>query len=103
MKTDELEELFNVTPEDISRWDADEKNGVLPGVPSCDAVVSSEQPRVSVKRDDQDLVSVDGSRRFTVYGDREWGWWIEIASDGTEVPGLWEYIADEDKIIRVCR
>lgn len=102
MKADELEKIFNVTPEDIERWDTDAKSGVLPGAPSGDVLEGSGRPMISVIRNGQDLVSVDGSRRFVVYGDPEWGWWIEIASDGTEVPGLWEYVADENKIFRAC-
>lgn len=57
---------------------------------------------VSVKRDGRDLVSIDGSRRFVVYGDIEWGWWIEVLSDGTEVPGLWEFDGNDRLVVRAC-
>lgn len=102
MKADELEKRFNVKPEDVERWDAGAENGVLPGAPLGGAVVGTEQPTLHVTRDNQDLVNVDGSRRFVVYGDPEWGWWIEIASDGAEIPGLWEYLEDEEKVVRAC-
>lgn len=97
MKADELEKLFNVKSEDIARWNIDAENGIFPGVPSGEILEA-----VCVKRDDSDLVSVDASRRFAVYGDPEWGWWIEIASDGAEIPGLWEYLDDEEKVVRSC-
>lgn len=40
------------------------------------------------------LVSSDGSRRFVVYGEPEWDWWVEVAPDGSELPGMWEFWDD---------
>ena len=46
------------------------------------------------------LVSSDGSRRFVVYGEPEWDWWVEVAPDGSELPGMWEFWDDEG--LAVC-
>ena len=32
-----------------------------------------------------------GKRRWRVMGDPEDGWWVEVDSDGSELPGDWEY------------
>lgn len=36
-------------------------------------------------------VSELGKRRWCVMGDPEDGWWVEVDSDGNELPGDWEY------------
>lgn len=36
-------------------------------------------------------VSFFGKRRWRVMGDPEDGWWVEVDSDGNELPGDWEY------------
>ena len=36
-------------------------------------------------------VSELGKRRWCVMGDPEDGWWVEVDSDGSELPGDWEY------------
>lgn len=56
---------------------------------------------VAVNRDDRELVSVDGLRRFVVYGEPEWGWWVESA-DGSEFCGLWEFWEEEGLAVCVC-
>ena len=38
-----------------------------------------------------ELVSQLGKRRWRVMGDPEDGWWVEVDSDGSELPGDWEY------------
>ena len=57
---------------------------------------------VPVKADGRNLMSRDGSRRFCPYGDDEWGWWVEVTSDGEELPGLWEYEEESDVIVCAC-
>lgn len=44
------------------------------------------------------IASVEGKawvlsveRRWRVMGDPEDGWWVEVDSDGSELPGDWEY------------
>lgn len=37
------------------------------------------------------LVAQLGKRRWRVMGDPEDGWWVEVDSDGSELPGDWEY------------
>lgn len=61
------------------------------------AVIGDEVPAV---RDGERLVSADGTRHFAVYGEPEWAWWVEVAPDGSELPGLWEFWDDEG--IAVC-
>lgn len=45
----------------------------------------------SVEPDGDELVSQLGKRRWRVMGDPEDGWWVEVDSDGSELPGDWEY------------
>lgn len=45
---------------------------------------------ISAKTRDE-LVSQLGKRRWRVMGDPEDGWWVEVDSDGNELPGDWEY------------
>lgn len=49
---------------------------------------------VTVRRDGEKLVTVDGSRQFAVYGEPEWAWWVEVSANGEELPGLWEHRED---------
>ena len=44
-----------------------------------------------VEPDGDELVSQLGKRRWRVMGDPEDGWWVEVDSDGNELPGDWEY------------
>ena len=44
-----------------------------------------------VEPDGDELVSQLGKRRWRVMGDPEDGWWVEVDSDGSELPGDWEY------------
>ena len=44
-----------------------------------------------VKPDGDDLVQELGKRRWRVKGDLEDDWWVEVDSDGSELPGDWEY------------
>lgn len=44
-----------------------------------------------VKPDGDDLVQELGKRRWRVKGDPEDDWWVEVDSDGSELPGDWEY------------
>lgn len=46
---------------------------------------------LSVERVGDELVSQLGKRRWRVMGDPEDGWWVEVDSDGSELPGDWEY------------
>lgn len=46
---------------------------------------------LSVEPDGDELVSQLGKRRWRVMGDPEDGWWVEVDSDGSELPGDWEY------------
>lgn len=57
---------------------------------------------VAVRRDGQGLASVDGSRRFSAYGEPEWGWWVEVAEDGSELRGLWEFWDEDGLAVRMC-
>lgn len=57
---------------------------------------------VASMRDGADLVSRDGERRFVPYGDIEWAWWVEVAPDGSELPGLWEFWEDEGLAVCMC-
>ena len=56
---------------------------------------------VCVVWDGAGLVSRDGLRRFSPYGDVEWAWWVEVGSDGEELSGLWE-LQDNALVVRVC-
>jgi hypothetical protein len=47
--------------------------------------------RQLVEPDGDELVSQLGKRRWRVMGDPEDGWWVEVDSDGNELPGDWEY------------
>lgn len=58
--------------------------------------------RVEVTRDGADLVSAHGGRRFVSHGDIEWAWWIEVAPDGGELRGLWEFWDDEGVVVCMC-
>lgn len=49
-----------------------------------------------------DLFSCDEQRRFVPYGELEWDWWVEIAADGTELPGLWEFWDEEGLAVCMC-
>ena len=44
-----------------------------------------------VEPDGDELVSQLGKRRWRVMGDPGDGWWVEVDSDGSELPGDWEY------------
>lgn len=44
-----------------------------------------------VKPHGDDLVQVLGKRRWCVKGDPEDDWWVEVDSNGSELPGDWEY------------
>ena len=44
-----------------------------------------------VEPDGDELVSQLGKRRWRVMGDPEDGRWVEVDSDGNELPGDWEY------------
>ena len=44
-----------------------------------------------IEPDGDELVSQLGKRRWRVMGDPEDGWWVEVDSDGSELPGDWEY------------
>ena len=44
-----------------------------------------------VEPDGDELVSQLGKRRWRVMGDPEDGWWVEVDSNGNELPGDWEY------------
>lgn len=57
---------------------------------------------VAVRRDGQGLASVDGSRRFSAYGELEWGWWVEVVEDGSEFCGLWEFWEEEGLAVCMC-
>lgn len=41
------------------------------------------------------LCEVDGDRRWIIKGDPIEDWWVEIDTDGHELPGDWEYDRDE--------
>lgn len=43
---------------------------------------------VPVLPNGQSLLSEDAARRFVTYGELAWSWWVEVAPDGTELPGL---------------
>ena len=43
-----------------------------------------------VKPDGDDLVQELGRRRWRVKGDPTDDWWVEVDSDGSELPGEWE-------------
>lgn len=57
---------------------------------------------VPVEKSGRDLLSRDGSRRFCPYGDDEWGWWVEVTSDGEELPGLWEHEEEAGVVVCAC-
>ena len=57
---------------------------------------------VAAVRDGAGLVSRDGERRFAPYGDIVWAWWVEVAPDGSELPGLWEFWEDEGLAVCMC-
>lgn len=63
----------------------------MPAVAPLVVVVVSEEPRLEVEPDGDELVSQLGKRRWRVMGDPEDGWWVEVDSDGNELPGDWEY------------
>lgn len=44
-----------------------------------------------VKLHGNDLVQVLGKRRWRVKGDPKDDWWVEVDSNGSELPGDWEY------------
>lgn len=44
-----------------------------------------------VKPDGDDLVQELGKRRWRVKGDPKDDWWVEVDSDGSELPGDWEH------------
>ncbi len=45
------------------------------------------------------LREVDGERRWIVKGDPIEDWWVEIDTDGRELPGDWEYDRDEGYVV----
>ena len=45
------------------------------------------------------LREVDGERRWIVKGDPIEDWWVEINTDGCELPGDWEYDRDEGYVV----
>lgn len=58
--------------------------------------------RVEVIRNGEGFVSIDGKRWFAPYGDAEWAWWIEVAPNGEELHGLWEFWEDEGVVACIC-
>lgn len=58
--------------------------------------------KVSVVREGDDLLSIDGLRRFLPYGEPEWAWWVEVTTDGKELPGLWEFWEEEGLAVCMC-
>ena len=46
MDTKELERMFNVTSEEIEKWDEEACNGILPGKSRGDVIVGPGRPKV---------------------------------------------------------
>lgn len=66
--------------------------GVNQGVRGgCSGRVGDVGDSALVEPDGDELVSQLGKRRWRVMGDPEDGWWVEVDSDGSELPGDWEY------------
>jgi hypothetical protein len=53
MNTKELEQMFNVTAEEIDKWDEDACKGVLPGKPKGEVIFGPGRPMMFGERTQQ--------------------------------------------------